>query len=201
MGEIDRGDLEGWKAVTQAYLLSDLSVSRQPVALPDDHRRDQPAWNPLRRSGKDRFLSRARQQLFLLLRDAGRQEECTIRRLERTFHAHVSFIATRPDIPRRILSWSLHSADTRLRRRVRKVVLHYELRVNRLIAEGQQQGCIREDIEPRAATSLFVSMLQNLVLRLPDDRLEPEVLVQDANRLFRTYIELIRPPAPRTGPM
>lgn len=195
MGEIDRGDLDRWMAVTRVHLLTGPRRPSQRPILLCDRRPDQAHSDTPSRSGKDRFLSRVRQRLFLLLRDIGGQDECAMRRLERTFRAQVSFIASRPDIPRRILSWSLHSADPRLQRRVRKVVVHYEFRVLRLIAAGQQQGCIRADIEPQAATELFVAMLQSLVLRLPGDHPEPEILARDADRLFSAYRELVRPAA------
>lgn len=89
-----------------------------------------------------------RQRLFWLMRETGRYGENALRELERAFYSHVSFIARHPDVPRRILSWSLQSTDARLRRRVEKVIAHYEFRVIRLITSGQKQGCIRADIEP-----------------------------------------------------
>ena len=145
------------------------------------------------RRGKDRFLSRVRQQLFRLVRETARYGENALRQLERAFFAHVSFIAGHPDVPRRILSWSLHGGDGRLQRRVQKVITHYEFRVRRLIAQGQREGCIRADIEPHAASGLFVGMLQTLALRLPTERLEPEMVLQSATVMFSAYVGFLKP--------
>ncbi len=188
MAEIDRAVLDRWKAVNRAWLRAELGVSA-PANLPDD------APELHCRRSKDRFLSQARQRVFLLLRDAGRPDGNALHRLERVFDSHVSFIARHPDTPRRILGWTLQCADARLRRRARKVVLHYEFRLNRLIAKGQQQGCIRADIDAPVATALFVAMLQNLVLRLPDDRVPEKTLLREAERVFSGYRELLRPVA------
>lgn len=152
-----------------------------------------PAGGLHRRHGRDRFLSRVRQQLLRLVRETGRSGESALAQLERAFYSHVSFIARHPDVPRRILTWSLQSGDARLRRRVQKVVAHYEFRVLRVIARGQRQGCIRREIEPRAATRLFVGMLQNLVLRLPAERCPSETLLPEADALFCAYLQLVRP--------
>jgi TetR/AcrR family transcriptional regulator len=191
MDEIDRKHLDRWTEITRAYLLSGPDTPAQRIALPVT-RELEPQGNLDCRHGRDRFLSRVRQQLFSLMRETGLYGEDGLRELERTFYSHVSFIARHPEIPRRILTWCLQGDDARLRRRVQKVVTHYEYRVVRLITKGQKQGCIRPDLEPRAATGLFVGMLQNLVLRLPADRFQPEVLLRDANRLFSAYAELVR---------
>lgn len=194
MGEIDRSVLDRWKAVNRAWLLSESGTSALPVNVPEE-----PPELHCRRS-RDRFLSQVRQRLFLLLREAGRPDGNALHRLERVFESHVSFIARHPDTPRRILAWSLQGTDVRLRRRARKVALHYEFRLSRLIARGQQQGCIRADIEAPVATALFVAMLQNLVLRLPDERVPPETLQREAERVFSGYRELLRPvTAPAQG--
>lgn len=189
MDEIQPEHLEKWKEVTRAYLLS--SRDAQSAAMPTA-RELQPQCNLDCRHGRDRFLSRVRQQLFSFVRETGRYGEDGLRELERAFYSHVSFIARHPEVPRRILAWGLQGDDARLRRRVQKVVAHYEYRVVRLITKGQQQGCIRPDLEPRAATALFVGMLQNLVLRLPADRFQPEALLKEANRLFSGYMKLVR---------
>lgn len=152
MGEIDRAVLDQWKAVTRAWLLAESEASVPPAHVAED-----PPELHCRRS-RDRFLSQARQRLFLLMREAGRPEGNALHRLGRVFESHVSFIARHPDMPRRILGWSLQCSDARLRRRAQKVVLHYEFRLSRLIARGQQQGCIR-------ASADTVSCCDRLLLR------------------------------------
>jgi hypothetical protein len=189
MDEIDPEHLERWKEVTRAYLLSGRDA--QSAAMPTAGGL-QPQCNLHCRHGRDRFLSRVRQQLFGLIRESGRYGENALREIERAFYSHVSFIARHPEVPRRILAWGLQGDDARLRRRVQKVVTHYEYRVVRLITKGQEQGCIRPDLEPRAATGLFVGMLQNLALSLPAERFQPEALLQEADRLFSAYLKLVR---------
>ncbi len=191
MDDISQEHLDRWKEVSRGYLLSGREAPAPNAEIPGG--RELPSQCKLEsRRGRDRFLSHVRQRLFCLMRETGRYGENALRELERAFHSHVSFIARHPDVPRRILTWSLQSADARLRRRVQKVMAHYEFRLVRLIANGQQQGCIRADIEPHAASGLFIGMLQNLVLRLSADGLQPERLLQEANHLFSAYLKLVR---------
>jgi AcrR family transcriptional regulator len=144
------------------------------------------------RHGRDRFLSRARQQLLRLVRETGAHGSNAQRRLEDVFNSHVAFIASHPDVPRRILAWALQGNDARLRRRIRKVIGHYEFRVLRVITQGQREGSLRADIEPKAATVLFVGILQTLALRMPAEGSEPGALLEEAKRLFSAFLEVVR---------
>ncbi len=66
MDEVQPEHLERWKEVTRAYLLSSRYV--QSAAMPTA-RELQPQCNLDCRHGRDRFLSRVRQQLFSLTRE------------------------------------------------------------------------------------------------------------------------------------
>lgn len=148
---------------------------------------------PLSHHGRDRRLSRVRQQLLHLVHEAQRCDEDAVERLERAFHSHVLFMAAHPRIHRAMLTWALQEADGRLRRRVRKLATHYEHRVLGLVVQGQREGSIRSDIAPQAATRIYVAMLQNLVLRLPDEPAQTQAALRETREVFAAYRLLVGP--------
>lgn len=141
--------------------------------------------------GRDRLLSRVRQQLLHLVHEAQRYDEDAVDHLERAFHSHVLFMASHPGIHRVMLAWALQETDGRLRRRVRKLATHYQHRVLRLVVQGQQEGSIRSDIDPQAATRIYVAMLQNLVLRLPDKPAQTQAALRETSEVFAAFRLLV----------
>lgn len=107
--------------------------------------------------------------------------------LERAFHLQAAFIARHPEIPGRLLGWMSQDGDTRIQRRIRKVIGHYESRISRLIAQARQQGYIKADIDPHAAAGVFIGMIQSLALRLNLNLCQRERLLREAFDHFSLF--------------
>ena len=193
-------DLETWSRATRASDATTVSPLRcecgrsetnMAARSVDAEQRALPPGRVDSQGGRDRYLSRVRHRLLRLVQDAAQSATHPLFQLERAFYAHVLFIALHPEVPRRLLSWSSRSNPFRIRRRIHKVIGHYELRISRLIVQGQQQGVIRAGIESHAAASFFVGMIQGLVRRMLADPFQPEILLQEAERVFPIYLECI----------
>ena len=134
---------------------------------------------------QDRFVSRARGRLQRLLQQTPRRDP--LQELERTFYLQASLIYSYPEVPRRLLAWLLQDGDSRVQRRVQKVISHHESRVCRIIVHAKQQGLVRAEVEPQTAASLFVGMLQTLALRMGGDAGERALLLRASLDVFAAY--------------
>lgn len=146
--------LKKWLETTRDYLFSDATehVLGQPCL--DSH------------GARDRFVSRARGRLLRLMKHSVQRDRNPLLELERVFKVQAVFIARHPEIPGRLLEWMAQGGDSRIRRRIRKVIGHYESRIFRLVARARQQGAIKADIDPQAAAGVFIGMIQSLALGL-----------------------------------
>lgn len=146
--------LKKWLQTTRDYLFADATehVPHQPGL--DSH------------GARDRFVSRARGRLLRLMKHSVQRDRNPLLELERVFKVQAVFIARHPEIPGRLLEWMAQDRDSRIRRRIRKVIGHYESRIFRLVARARQQGAIKADIDPQAAAGVFIGMIQSLALGL-----------------------------------
>lgn len=141
----------------------------------------------LSHGAQDHFLSRARGDLLRLVKRTAPQPQNPLQELEQAFHSQASFIAQHPDIPKRLLGWLSQSGDSRIRRRIQKVIDQYEARLCRMIGRAKTQGLIRDNIEPRTAASIFIGMIQGLALRMNADLCQRELMLREAFAGFAMY--------------
>lgn len=159
--------LKIWLETTRDYLFPD----QEDLADAPEHALRQPGLDS--HGARDRFVSRARGRLLQLMKHAVQRDQNPLLELERAFHFQAAFIARHPEMPGRLLGWISQGGDSRIQRRIRKVIGHYESRISRMIVQARQQGYIRVDIDPHAAAGVFIGMIQSLALSLnlsPDQR-------------------------------
>lgn len=174
--------LKKWLEITRTYLFSDRErltdmTEEMPEPGLDSH------------GAQNRYISRVRGSVLRLMKRTAAHDRNPLLELERAFHLQASFISRHPEIPRRLLGWLSQDSDTRIRRRIQRVIGHYESRLCRIIAQARQQGCIRPDIDPRAAAGIFIGMIQSLALRMNVSLRQRELLLHEAFQsffLFRT---------------
>ncbi len=190
--QADRGNnfasahlLEWWQA-TLDYLRANLDgvADAGPVEA---------AWSPPEAAstgGRKRYIARVR---GTVLRRLGRTGQAhPLRELERAFQLQIAFIARHPEVPRRLLAWLAQDGDTRLQRRVRKVIDHYAGRLARIIGRARQQGLVRADVEPQAAARRLIRIIQGLTLGIDAER--RECLLAEAVKAYARYrTELVSP--------
>lgn len=121
------------------------------------------AWSPpatASAGGRRRFLARVRGRL---MRPAGRSAGGdAMQELHVVFHRQITFIARHPEVPRRLLAWLADEARPGLQRRVRGLVDHYTRRLTWMIARAKEDGAVRVDVDPEAAATILVGIIQRL---------------------------------------
>lgn len=111
--------------------------------------------------------------------------------LEKMFFAHVSFIARHPAIPRLVFSDQLLRRDTRLKLLIQEIVTGYEAKIAGLLGQAKVAGLARQDVNEDSAATLFIGMIQGLVLQsnIFGGR---RSLLDEAKKVFPIYLNGIR---------
>ncbi len=107
--------------------------------------------------------------------------------LEKMFFAHVSFIAKHPAIPRMVFSDQLLRRDTRLKVLIQEILTGYEGKIADLLAQAKAVGLARQDVDEDSAATLFIGMIQGLVLQssIFGGR---RSLLEEAKKVFPIYL-------------
>ena len=85
--------------------------------------------------------------------------------LRTMFMSHVEFVIEHPGVPRMMFGELQRSDGTPAKQMARTVLERYSTRVHRRIEEGKAGGEISKAIDTQAAATLFVGMLQGLVMQ------------------------------------
>jgi AcrR family transcriptional regulator len=119
--------------------------------------------------------------------------------LQRMFFAHIDFIAGHPAIPRVLMSEHLHGRSPALRQLVTEIMLAYEAKITGLLVDAKAQGLARGDLDAHAAATLYIGMIQGLVLQTSILR-DQRTLVAEAARTFPIFLQAVRRLSPTQGP-
>ncbi|MDP2111160.1 MAG: TetR/AcrR family transcriptional regulator [Thiobacillus sp.] len=146
-----------------------------------------------------------RDRLMGVLGRAVEQGHDPLDALQRMFFAQINFIASHPAIPRVLMSEHLHGRSAALRRLVTEIMLGYEAKIAGLLADAQAQGLARADLDVHAAATLYIGMIQGLVLQTSilrgQSTLTARTLTAEAARTFPVFMQAVRPsPTPGTPP-
>jgi AcrR family transcriptional regulator len=132
-----------------------------------------------------------RDHLMGVLGKAAAQGRDPLDALERMFFAHVEFISRHPAIPRVLMSEHLHRRSSALRQLVTEILLGYETKIDGLLSDAQAQGLARADLDTHAAATLYIGMIQGLVLQTSILR-DRRTLAAEAARTFPIFLQAIR---------
>ncbi len=111
--------------------------------------------------------------------------------LERMFHAHLSFIAQYPAIPRIVFSGQMLDENPVLRALVREILTGYEARIVMLLLQAREAGMIRPDLDEHGAATLFLGMIQGLVVQIKIVGVDRS-MQEEARKLFPIYLAGIK---------
>lgn len=137
-----------------------------------------------------------RDRLMDVLGRAAAQGRDPLDALQRMFFAHIEFIAGHPAIPRVLMSEHLHGRNTALRQLVTEIMLGYEEKIAGLLGDAQARGLARADLDAHAAATLYIGMIQGLVLQTSILR-GKRTLAAEAARTFPIFLQAIRQPSPQ----
>lgn len=87
-----------------------------------------------------------------------------LERLHGLLARHVELIRRNSAIPRVVFSEELLHGRAGQRRRMYDIIRGYLREVEQLVREGQQEGCVRADVDPEAASVLFLGLIQPSVV-------------------------------------
>lgn len=96
---------------------------------------------------------------------AARGAATPLGKMEAMFLAHIGFVADHPGAPRMLFGELQSARQTPAKRLAQGMMKHYAARLHDLIAAGQAQGELRDDLDAAAAATLFIGMIQGLVMQ------------------------------------
>jgi len=85
--------------------------------------------------------------------------------LEAMFKTHIEFIARHPGVPRLIFGELQRHDDTPAKRMVQVLINRYRDRLSVLIDKGKAEGELNQELDTKAAATLFIGMIQGLVIQ------------------------------------
>lgn len=96
---------------------------------------------------------------------AAREAPTTVLALQAMFMAHANFLAEHPGVPRVMLCELQRAGSTAPKRATAALLAQYAQRLRFLLNRGRDQGDFDSALDVDAAATLFVGMLQGLVLQ------------------------------------
>lgn len=122
---------------------------------------------------------------------AAEQADEPLDALRRVFHAHVDFVATYPGVPRLIFHELQQPEDSPLKEAVRGLMKGYRQLLLKLLKQALQQGQVAADLDAPAAATMFLGVLQGLVMQsMASGHVAP--MRSEAPRIFELYQRGIR---------
>jgi len=85
--------------------------------------------------------------------------------LNAMFMAHVDFVTEHPGVPRMMFGQLQNAEATPAKRLAQALIQRYSERISARLEEGKASGEIAADVDTRASATLFVGMLQGLVMQ------------------------------------
>lgn len=88
-----------------------------------------------------------------------------LKRLERLFTLHLTYMEKNEGIPRLVFSEGIHAGREGLKERLLGLINEYASVLKALIKKGQSEGVIRKDIDREAAALMFIGLIQVLAMK------------------------------------
>lgn len=132
------------------------------------------------------------EQLLTRLSDAAQSVADPLQALQRVFEAHVDFCVAHPGVPRVIFHELQQPADSAIKQRVRALMQAYRQLLLGLLRRAVHTGQAASDLDAEAAATLFVGLVQGLVMQ---SMLSGQVagMAVDAPRVYQLFMRGIAP--------
>jgi len=131
-------------------------------------------------------MDRVAKALLSRIDRAASQHASPLAAMEAMFLAHAGFVAEHPGVPRMLFGELQRAERTPAKQLAQSLIKRYGERLHQLIRSGQDSGEISRKVEADAAATLFIGMIQGLVMQslLAGDTSR---LSRDATRVFVIY--------------
>ncbi len=141
---------------------------------------------PTKESIVQSVLDWVSEKLMTRVDQAARTQHSPMAALEAVFMAHIGFIAEHPGAPRMLLAELQKSGDTMQKRMVVTLIANYRGRITEILDRGKTCGEVVPDLDVDAASTLYVGMIQGLVMHSMA-RSEPVDLLKSASKTFAVF--------------
>jgi len=128
-----------------------------------------------------------REQLLAALTQAAQAAPTPLEGLAAVFRTHVAFVASHPGVPRFIFHELQQPADSAVKQEVRSLLQAYRQLLMSLLGAAAQRGEVAADLDREAAATLFVGIVQGLVMQSMLSG-KPVTLKTQADRVFAIYL-------------
>jgi len=128
-----------------------------------------------------------REQLLAALTQSAQAAPTPLAGLEAVFRTHVAFVASHPGVPRLIFHELQQPADSAVKQEVRTLLQAYRQLLMSLLGAAAQRGEVAADLNREAAATLFVGIVQGLVMQSMLSG-KPVTLKTQADRVFAIYL-------------
>lgn len=105
------------------------------------------------------------ERLFERLKKAAQTSASPLEALEAMFMTHIIFVAEHPGGLRILFGELQRAMDTPAKQTARKLLSRYGERLRSTIEQGKSQGELATDVDTTAAVTLFIGMIQGLVMQ------------------------------------
>lgn len=105
------------------------------------------------------------ERLFGRLDQAAKTSAAPLEALEAMFMTHINFVADHPGGLRILFGELQRAVDTPAKQTARKLLSQYGERLRSIIEQGKSRGELSSDVDTTAATTLFIGMIQGLVMQ------------------------------------
>jgi TetR/AcrR family transcriptional regulator len=146
------------------------------------------------RKRTERLLTALHQRLMTLLDYQCSRSNDPLKTLEEIFHSHLRFMTKNPLVPR-LLQHLMESRESEVHQQAKEIIRLYEFDILLIIRGAKAKGMLHEGVDTRAAASLFVSMLQGIVLRSQITG-DTKAVLADAKAMIRGYLDTMRKELP-----
>jgi AcrR family transcriptional regulator len=124
------------------------------------------------------------------------QADTPIDALRAMFMAHMEFVTAHPGVPRMLFGELQNQNDSAAKKVVRSLLGRYTVVIEMQVKRGQAIGQIRPEIDANTVASLFVGMIQGLVMQsMLVER--PSSLMANAPQTFELFEHAIRLRSPQ----
>ena len=134
------------------------------------------------------------QQLMARLAQAAEAAPTPLAALEAVFHAHVDFVAAHPGVPRLVFHELQQPAESKAKQAVRAMLAAYRKLLLGLLGQAVRTGELPAGLDREAAATLFVGVVQGLVMQSMMSG-KPAAMRGQAASLFSLLYSGLRNPA------
>lgn len=134
------------------------------------------------------------QQLMARLVQAAEAAPTPLAALEAVFHAHVDFVAAHPGVPRLVFHELQQPAESKAKQAVRAMLAAYRKLLLGLLGQAVRTGELPAGLDREAAATLFVGVVQGLVMQSMMSG-KPAAMRGQAAPLFSLLLRGLRTPA------